>query len=42
MMRTGVGAGRQITFDGVAANLTKEPFKLTLTDGEVPALGISR
>ncbi|MDA1313984.1 MAG: tetratricopeptide repeat protein [Acidobacteria bacterium] len=42
MMRSGVGAGRQITFDGVAAALTKEPFKLTLTDGEVPALGISR
>lgn len=42
MMRTGVSAGRQLTFDGVAANLTKEPFKLTLTDGAVPALGISR
>ena len=42
MMRTGVTAGRQLTFDGVAASLTKEPFKLTLTDGEVPALGISR
>ena len=42
MMRTGVGAGRQITFDGVATSMTKEPFKLTLTDGEVPALGISR
>lgn len=42
MMRTGVNSGRQITFDGVATSLTKEPFKLTLTEGEVPALGISR
>ena len=42
MMRTGVGAGRQLTFDGVAASLTKNPFKLTLTDGAIPALGISR
>ena len=42
MMRTGVGSGRELTFDGVAANMTKEPFKLTLTNGAVPALGISR
>ena len=42
LMRTGVGSGRELTFDGVAANMTKEPFKLTLTDGAVPALGISR
>jgi len=42
MMRTGIGSGRELTFDGVAANMTKEPFKLTLTDGAVPALGISR
>ena len=42
MMRQGVGSGRQLTFDGVASNLTKDPFKLTLTDGAVPALGISR
>jgi hypothetical protein len=42
MMRTGVNSGRPITFDGVATSLTKEPFKLTLTEGEVPALGISR
>ena len=42
MMRQGVGAGRQLTFDGVASSLTKDPFKLTLTDGAIPALGISR
>ena len=34
-LRTGVGAGRQITFEGVAAALTKEPFKLTLNDGKL-------
>lgn len=42
MMRQGVGAGRQLSFDGVASGLTKNPFKLTLTDGAIPALGISR
>ena len=35
-------AGEQLTFDGVASSLTKNPFKLTLTDGAIPALGISR
>ena len=34
-LRTAVGSGRQITFEGVASALTKEPFKLTLQDGKL-------
>jgi hypothetical protein len=34
-LRTAVGAGRQVTFEGVASGLTKEPFKLTLKDGKL-------
>jgi hypothetical protein len=34
-LREGVGAGREIRFEGVASNLTKQPFRLTLTDGKI-------
>ena len=34
-LRAAPGRGSKITIDGVASNLTKEPFKLTLTDGHV-------
>ena len=34
-LRTGVGSGRQVTFEGVASGLTKEPFRLTLKDGKL-------
>ena len=34
-LRTAVGSGRQVTFEGVASGLTKEPFKLTLKDGKL-------
>ncbi len=32
--RTGVRAGTMLTFEGVAAGLTREPFRLTLNDGK--------
>ena len=34
-LRTAVGAGRQVTFEGVASGLTKEPFRLTVKDGKL-------
>lgn len=34
-LRAAPGNGRKITIDGVASNLSKSPFKLTLTDGHV-------
>jgi hypothetical protein len=33
--RTAIGAGREVTFEGVAAGLTKQPFRLTVNDGKV-------
>ncbi len=32
--RTGVRSGTMLTFEGVAAGLSKEPFRLTLNDGK--------
>ncbi len=34
-LRAAPGNGSKVTIDGVASNLTKEPFKLTLTSGHV-------
>ena len=34
-LREGVGSGREITFEGVAAGLNKSPFRLTLNDGKL-------
>ena len=34
-LRSGLRAGSEITFEGVAGALTKEPFRLTLNDGKV-------
>ncbi len=33
--REAIGSGREIRFEGVASNLTKQPFRLTLTDGKI-------
>jgi tetratricopeptide (TPR) repeat protein len=34
-LRSAVGAGRQVTFEGVAVALTKSPFRLTLNEGKL-------
>ena len=34
-MRTAPGRGTAVTFEGVAATLTKEPFMLVLNDGKI-------
>ena len=34
-LRSAIGAGRQVTFEGVATSLTKSPFRLTLNDGKL-------
>jgi hypothetical protein len=34
-LRTGVRAGSELKFEGVAAGLTKAPFRLTLNDGKI-------
>ena len=34
-LREGVGSGREVTFEGVAAGLSKSPFRLTLNDGKL-------
>ena len=34
-LRSAIGAGRQVTFEGVAVSLTKSPFRLTLNDGKL-------
>ena len=34
-LRTAVGSGRQVRFEGVAVGLTKDPFRLTLNDGKL-------
>lgn len=33
--RSAIGAGRKILFEGVAASLTKDPFRLVLNDGKI-------
>jgi tetratricopeptide (TPR) repeat protein len=34
-LREGVGSGRRIRFEGVAANISRQPFRLTLNDGKI-------
>jgi len=34
-LRTGVAGGSEMTFEGVAAGLSKSPFRLTLNDGKL-------
>ena len=34
-LRSAIGAGRQVTFEGVAVSLTKSPFRLTLNEGKL-------
>ncbi len=34
-LRSAVGAGRQVTIEGVAVSLTKSPFRLTLNEGKL-------
>jgi tetratricopeptide (TPR) repeat protein len=34
-LRSAIGAGRQVTFEGVAVALTKSPFRLTLNEGKL-------
>jgi len=34
-LRTGVGSGRPVRFEGTATNISRQPFRLTLADGKI-------